>query len=156
MSRVYLSGPMTSVPFFNRDNFLRGGALLRAEGHEEVFNPWEEDVKLYGEAAMDSPIGDPEHAAKYGFCLRRAMGADHAYIAAHAEEICFLPRWEFSNGALSEFFLARNLKLATRYLTQEQLDAVNLPKQTTARPARRAGNGKRNPRTNEQLGDTLP
>ena len=48
---------------------------------------------------------------RQGFSLREALGADTAWICAHADAIALLPGWEKSTGATAENALAVALGL---------------------------------------------
>lgn len=102
--RIYLAGPMSGVPFFNFPAFHRAAAELRAQGHF-VFNPAESDL----ESVKHNAEGDESKSE--GFCRRKALGADLAWICAEAEAIALLPGWEKSTGATAEHATAVALNL---------------------------------------------
>jgi len=98
--KVYLAGPMSSIPDFNFPAFYAAAAALRREGHE-VFCPAEEDLKEWG------TLEQVRKNANYRTCLRK----DLLWILDHAEAIAFLPGWEQSRGAVIEEKLAAVLTL---------------------------------------------
>lgn len=106
--KIYLAGPMRSIPEFNRPAFLAGARVLRATGHE-VFSPLEHDEGNGHDWTGHS--GDPAQAQAGGFDLRAALGACLAWICAHADAVVLLPGWEKSLGATAEAATARALGL---------------------------------------------
>lgn len=110
--KIYVAGPMRSIPFFNFPAFNAAADRLRAEGHE-VFNPAERDNERHGTDISAGNVAGCEDAAgvEHGFDLRVALGEDLAWICAHAEAIALLPGWEKSNGANAEVATARALGL---------------------------------------------
>ena len=87
--RIYLAGPMASLPQFNFPAFHAAAAQLRAVGHE-VFNPAETD------------FGKPPADVTY----REALAIDLLWICEHAEAVALLPGWRNSRGTLAEHALA--------------------------------------------------
>ena len=114
--RVYIAGPMRSMPLFNFPAFHAAAALLRAQGHE-VFSPAEADNERHGiDVSKGNLTGDEDIAAKeHGFNLREALGKDLAWICAEAEGIYMLRGWEKSKGAKAEFATAFALGLKIMY-----------------------------------------
>ena len=88
---VYLSGPMTGLPDFNRPAFHAAAAALRAQGHV-VINPAEVD------------LGPAATWADY-------MRIHLAEIARRVTQVFVLPGWESSRGAQLEVHVARSLGL---------------------------------------------
>ena len=88
---VYLSGPMTGLPDFNRPAFHAAAAALRAQGHV-VINPAEVD------------LGPDASWADY-------MRIHLAEIARRVTRVFVLPGWESSRGAQLEVHVARALGL---------------------------------------------
>lgn len=117
MAKVYLAGPMRSIPLFNFPAFHAATAKLREEGHE-VFSPAEHDNDRHGaDISKGNETGSEEHAAAtYNFNIREALGADLAWICAEAEVIALLPGWEKSLGARAEHATASALGLKFIYL----------------------------------------
>jgi len=106
--KVYLAGPMRGIPEFNKPAFTEATTQLRAAGYE-VFSPVEHDeMKGFDWAGH---TGDLSAAEASGFSLRAALGADLAWICAHADAIAVLPGWEHSLGARAEVAVARALGL---------------------------------------------
>jgi Domain of unknown function (DUF4406) len=113
--KIYLAGPMRGIRDFNFPAFSAGAKLLRAQGHD-VFSPHEKDEEMHGPEAYKSVRGDEREATAKGFNLRTALYEDTKYICLEADAIRMLPGWEFSNGALAEFYLARALNHNIGYL----------------------------------------
>ena len=88
---VYLSGPMTGLPDFNRPAFHAAAAALRAQGYV-VINPAEVDLGL---------------AATWVDYMRIHL----AEIARRVTQVFVLPGWESSRGAQLEVHVARSLGL---------------------------------------------
>ena len=109
---IYLAGPMRGIPEFNFPAFDRAAAQLEREGHL-VFNPAAKDAGKYGTGiSKDNPEGCEDVAAsQHGFSLREALGADLAWICAHADAIALLPGWRNSKGATAEHATAIALGL---------------------------------------------
>lgn len=103
MSVIYLSGPMTGYPDFNRPMFNSAAAKLRAEGHE-VYNPAE--YKFDGE-----------------FPVREAFAEYCQFICTKADTIAMLPGWEFSKGATMEYRLAKICGLKISLLSEANAKA---------------------------------
>ncbi len=97
--KIYLAGPMRTLPFFNRQAFIDAAALLRAEGHT-VFSPVESTEAMYGPTIYTDNIEGDE--PKAGIDGRKVFGADLAWICAEAEAVALLPGWEKSKGATAE------------------------------------------------------
>jgi len=115
--KVYLAGPMRGIPYFNFPAFNKAAEALRAAGHI-VFNPAERDNEHHGtDISAGNVAGDEGLAEKqHGFSLRDALGADLAWICAHAEAIALLPGWERSKGAKAERATADALGLSVMYV----------------------------------------
>ena len=88
---VYLSGPMTGLPDFNRPAFHAAAAELRAQGHV-VINPAEVD------------LGPDATWVDY-------MRIHLAEIARRVTQVFVLPGWGSSRGAQLEVHVARSLGL---------------------------------------------
>lgn len=110
--KLYLAGPMRSIPEFNFPAFYRAAVQLEREGHH-VFNPAAKDCEQYGtDISRGNATGSEAQAAsQYGFSLREALGADLAWICAHADGIALLPGWRSSKGATAEHATAVALGL---------------------------------------------
>lgn len=101
--RLYLSGPMRDIPYFNFPAFHKAAAQLRGEGYF-VLNPAEADV-------IPDPKGDES-----GYDRRKMLAEDMEWIALHADVIALLPGWERSSGSRAELALAEALDLEVRLL----------------------------------------
>lgn len=109
--KVYLAGPMRGIPEFNHPAFHEGARRLRAAGHE-VFNPAEHDNSV-GLDVTGMTGQDAEYEAE-GFSLRQLLGADLAWICAHAEAVVLLGGWERSPGARAEAAVGEALSLVVQ------------------------------------------
>lgn len=89
--KVYLAGPMRGIPQHNYPAFDAAAERLRAAGHE-VFSPADHDRQAFGKEGADAT----------SFSLRAALGADLAWICAHADAVALLPGWGNSKGAAAE------------------------------------------------------
>lgn len=88
MKRIYLSGPMTGRPDFNRSAFNVAARELRSIGHT-VINPAELNT-----------ADDGTWQACMRVCLKALPDADM---------IALLPGWESSNGAHLELHIAHRI-----------------------------------------------
>ena len=86
--KVYLSGPMTGLPDFNRPAFHAATRVLRGAGLI-VYNPAEFE----------------------NFEPRRAFAAYSAFICLEADVVVLLPGWQSSLGVSAELALAKNCKI---------------------------------------------
>lgn len=112
ISQVYLAGPMTGYPDFNRATFNRVARDLRRRGLY-VFNPAENDASL-GLATNDT--GDEHQAARDANLTtmqmnRLVMGMDLDWICKYADAVGVLDGWRKSAGARAEISLAVKLGL---------------------------------------------
>jgi Domain of unknown function (DUF4406) len=110
--RIYVAGPMSGLPDFNRPAFNEAAEALR-DGGWIVFNPAENDINVFGstEAADKAFLADRTAA------LRVMLGADLNWICSEADSIAMLPGWEKSLGARAEHATAVALGLEIIYLT---------------------------------------
>jgi hypothetical protein len=94
---VYLSGPMTGLPDYNRPAFNKVAEELRAQG-KSVFNP--------------ADIGPKENIMPRAWYMRKdlegLMKSDSVYV---------LPGWDTSEGAKLEVAIARELELPIIFTT---------------------------------------
>jgi hypothetical protein len=126
--KIYLSGPMSGIPYFNKPAFDTAAKSLRALGHT-VFNPPEWDIRHFGAEMLDNPRGDAsEAAAQHGFDIRIALRADLIWIIEHAQCIAMLPGWQNSKGALAEFHTAQALGLPYICIDQTGQPCSDLPR----------------------------
>jgi ketopantoate reductase len=89
MNRIYISGPMTGLPDFNRPAFTSATARLRALGLQ-VVNPVE----------INAHMKDPTWVA----CLQNDLRA-----LLDCNVVVLLPDWQQSKGARLELMVARQL-----------------------------------------------
>lgn len=94
--RLYLSGPMTSQPEFNRPAFMDAEARLTEAGFL-VLNP-----------ARNVPLAD---SPTWQDWMRLAVAQ-----LATADMVALLPGWHYSHGARTEKMLAEALGLPVRRL----------------------------------------
>lgn len=94
-TRLYIAGPMTGLPDFNRPAFHAAAAQLRAAGYE-VVSP----------AELDSthPIADPDGPGAWGRYMRR----DIPHLLT-CDALALLPGWTDSKGARLETHIAQEL-----------------------------------------------
>jgi hypothetical protein len=90
MKRIYVAGPMTSIPEFNYPAFNAKAAELRAQGHH-VCNPAENPAPACG---------------TWEGYMRLAIAQ-----LVTCDEIHMLPGWRASKGADVEYRLAKTLGL---------------------------------------------
>ena len=91
MTRIYLSGPMTGLPDFNRPAFNAEAARLRELGY-----------------IVESPAENPEQsswAAYMRVAIRQMLTCD---------QVALLPGWKRSRGALIEHWIAIALGMRAR------------------------------------------
>lgn len=88
MMRVYLSGPMTALPYLNFPAFMEEARRLRKLGYD-VVNP----VDI-----------NPDQDAEWADCLR----ADLRELLT-CDTIAMLPGWQNSRGAKLERYVAKEL-----------------------------------------------
>jgi hypothetical protein len=110
---IYIAGPMTGLPDYNRPAFYEAEEAFK-EGGWEVFNPADNDVLLFGShEACDKAIEEDRQGA-----LREMLGSDLAFICYEADAIAMLPGWEKSLGARAEHATAVALGLQIIYISE--------------------------------------
>lgn len=122
---------MRGIPQFNYPMFNTAARQFREVGWD-VFNPAERDLEVHGvDISEGNILGSIEQAsADHGFCLRRALGDDTAYICSDADAILMLPGWAKSKGAVAEHALADALGLTIYYYEGRGIphkEAVDMP-----------------------------
>jgi hypothetical protein len=104
--KVYIAGPMSSLPLFNFPAFDATAIKLRGEGYI-VVNP----------ADIDRAHGLNEHHIDFSPSVARAcILRDIAAMCDGCTHIAMLPGWEKSKGANVEIAVARYLGLQVLYL----------------------------------------
>lgn len=93
MTKLYIAGPMTGYPDYNRAAFHNAELALRAKGFD-IVNP----------ATTPEPCGDPEWR-----CWTRASIA--RMLAHDVTGVALLPGWAASAGATLEHSIASALGL---------------------------------------------
>lgn len=110
--RIYIAGPMSGIPDYNRPAFYSTAEAFE-EGGWEVFNPADNDVRLFGShEACDAAIEANRNQA-----LRVMLGSDLEWICSDADAIAMLPGWEKSYGARAEHATAVALGLEIIYIS---------------------------------------
>ena len=94
---IYLSGPMTGLPDYNRPAFARVAEQLRAEG-KSVFNPGD--------------IGPKDNIMPRAWYMRRDLEA-----LMKSDSVYVLPGWGDSEGAKLEIAIAKELELPIVFTT---------------------------------------
>jgi len=94
---IYLSGPMTGLPDYNRPAFARVAEQLRSEG-KTVFNPGD--------------IGPKENIMPRAWYMRKDLDA-----LLRSDSLYLLPGWEASEGAKLEVAIAKELELPIVFTT---------------------------------------
>jgi hypothetical protein len=84
--RVYISGPMTGIPDYNRDAFMGAEKILLERGHS-VVNPW--------------TLGEVMGWGHFDYMRRDIVAMSECY------GIYMLPGWLRSRGARAEWVVAR-------------------------------------------------
>ncbi|MFB5189046.1 DUF4406 domain-containing protein [Alicyclobacillus fastidiosus] len=92
--RIYLSGPMSGLPKYNRDLFAEAARVLRSVGHE---------VFTLGEIRIDNGTWQQYMRS----ALKGMMDCD---------KMLLLPGWSKSRGASIEYNLALKLEMPTQTL----------------------------------------
>lgn len=86
--KLYIAGPMTGLPDFNRPAFCKAAEELRAQGYE-VANP----------AELEGDDRDP-----WDLWVRKALA-----LMLTCDAVVFLPGWRLSRGARLEHLVADEL-----------------------------------------------
>lgn len=102
--KIYLAGPMSGIPEYNKPAFMAGAKRLENAGWE-VFNPILSPVSRL---AQEKKITGQE-------AYRQCLALDLKYICEEADAIFLLEGWENSAGALSEWATAKALGLIIMY-----------------------------------------
>ena len=105
---VFLSGPMSGLPFYNVAAFAEAHAKMRNAGAVRVYDPAIEYLR--SEARNDAKMS---HAYWMRRCINELTSSDQTNIfsdggIAHYDVLVSLPGWEDSAGATLE----RNVALA--------------------------------------------
>ena len=103
--RLYLAGPMTSVPQFNIPLFDSTAAALRLL-NLDIVSPAELDNPETRRVALASPDGAPGSGAATGESWGDFLSRDVKLIADQIDGLVLLPGWQKSRGARLEVFVA--------------------------------------------------
>ena len=114
--KLYISGPMTGVPDYNRGQFNRVAQELRNQGHE-VLNP----AELDDPQEIRQQIEEQGYAAVWAEVLSRDV---EAILCNGIEGLVLLPRWWDSPGARLEVLAAMSAGL--KLLSPVGLEPVNV------------------------------
>jgi hypothetical protein len=102
--KIYIAGPMTGLPNFNRDAFFQAESNLTLRGHY-VLNP----------ATLPNGLSQHEYM---DICQAMVRSADAIFM---------LSGWEASRGALAELYQARKLGLLIIYQKLPRSRTSNTP-----------------------------
>ena len=99
---VYIAGPMTGLPNFNRPAFDAAAKVLRTAGWE-VINPVDMDIETYGSRLFDTnDTGDIAQAKfDYGFDLEDCRITNKEMVDM-CDLVALLPEYHNSSGARAE------------------------------------------------------
>lgn len=97
--KIYVAGPISSIPEYNFPEFFMVSDALRSMGHD-VANPAENNGATLEEALRDAPY-NPMTWEDY-------MRVDLRFVT-HADALCVLPGWQNSRGARLEVKVAKEL-----------------------------------------------
>ena len=101
--RLYLSGPITGLPDYNKPAFAEATAKLEAHGHI-VLNPHTVCVDLSAHSCQ-LPCTPSELELPWADYLR----ADLVAMLTKCDALAMLPGWENSRGASLEAYIAKQL-----------------------------------------------
>lgn len=99
LGRVFLSGPMSSVAHNNAPAFAEAHAILHELGVMYVFDPAVEWLM--------SPFGERSHAEYLRLCIHELTKPSNADSGTYYSTLVQLDGWEASDGAVTEFEVAR-------------------------------------------------
>ncbi len=102
MNRLYLAGPMSSIPQHNFPAFLQAAEALREQGFD-IISPAEIDKATTRKLALQSQDGDLEELDQtWGELLAR----DIQIVADQVDGVVVLTGWQKSKGARLETYCA--------------------------------------------------
>ncbi len=104
MSKFYLAGPMTGIPYDNLPLFEHAAADLRANGLD-IISPAELDSPAARDAVMADPTGKTTFNDAAGTTWGNALARDVELITDSVDGIIFLDGWQASRGARLEAFV---------------------------------------------------
>lgn len=107
-TKIYIAGPMSGIPDYNRNAFKAAERMLinrRGILKENIFNPAEQE--------SSKVLANGEIPYEEGY--RQCLALDLDWIARHATMMYMLRGWENSPGANAEWYLAKALKLSMEY-----------------------------------------
>lgn len=106
---IYIAGPMSGIPEYNKPAFLEAERMLREDTDleiDDIFNPITSEASLMVQNGL---VRDMQ--AAYRMC----MAMDCKYICEEATMLYMLKGWENSKGAMAEWTLAKCLGLDIWY-----------------------------------------
>ena len=111
MEKIYIAGPMSGIPDYNKPAFIKAEEYLIALYQEEkespeIFNPINHEVSFLVQQGLARDMKE---------AYRMCMAIDCEYICKYATMIYMLQGWENSKGAVAEWFLAKCLGLRIIY-----------------------------------------
>lgn len=110
MIRVYLAGPMSGRPAFNRRGFEEAAYAARMRGFEPI-NPHEVDPSHDGPCPLGPTMVYRGQEHPYGCWLKAALR-----LMLTCEAVLMLPLWHMSTGATLEHQVAQACSMPIDYL----------------------------------------
>jgi len=107
--KIYIAGPMSGIPDYNKSAFLEAERFLREDTDleiDDIFNPISSEASLMVQQGL---VRNMQEA--YRLC----MAMDCEYICKEATMLYMLSGWEYSKGAMAEWTLAKCLDLEIWY-----------------------------------------
>lgn len=120
METVYIAGPMTGYPRWNKAEFDHAESIIALRGQEPL-NPFNLNPVPERES---HEFNNEEYEALWQICMRKAVAA-----IATVDRIVVLSGWENSRGARVEVQLALDLGIPVETLGMWRVTAVP-PKET--------------------------
>lgn len=111
--RVYIAGPMTGHPDYNRDGFEKGVAFCEEQGWIAI-NPWGVNA-LHEDKCPAGPKFTYENETHPWECWLKASLRQ----MLTCQEILMLPGWEQSRGASIEHHLAESVGMRVWYMSYD-------------------------------------
>ncbi len=115
MELVYIAGPMSGYPKWNKAEFDHAESVIALRGQEPI-NPFNLSPVPERES---HEFNQDEFETLWLDCMRRAVAA-----VAKANRVVALPGWENSRGARVEVRLALGLGIPVETLSMRKIDHV--------------------------------
>lgn len=106
MTNVFLAGPMRDVLNMNAEAFKVAASALRTNMHYDVWSPIEDD---WDHGFDPRGYGTDEEMAQRCFDFRAAYARNVERLCTWANAVAVLPRWDKSEGALTQVMIARRI-----------------------------------------------